>query len=141
MKKTVLFVLMTVFLSTNLYAEELHYHKEMFCLKPDGTPNGEAVVTEFDSIEIFDGDSCIGTDGYIEGSLQSVYASQALHFDIPTQIPSKKIEYDRQRRGLVTVEPISATQIYIYIRQDVGDTHVLMTYDPFTKTTRSTDCY
>ncbi len=141
MKKSILFVLMIIFVSTNLYAEELHYHNEMWCLKPDGTPNGIAAVMEDGSISIFHDEVGFSTDRYIKESLQTVYEEYAIDYGIPTQIPSKRIEYDiEENSGTVIVNPISATQIYIFIMQHGSYTYILMTYDPFTKTTRYTAC-
>lgn len=140
MKKSILFLIMLVFLSTNLYAEELHYHKEMWCLKPDGTPNGR---TEENNgvIDIFDSYGGSSTDEYRTQSLQAAFKAKAEYYGIPAQVPSKKIEYHSEKiSGIVKVEPVSPTQIYMLARMDGGDTQTLMTYNPATKTTRVTTC-
>ncbi len=142
MKKSILFLLMIVFVSTNLYAEELHYHKEMWCLKPDGTPKG---IKKFDE----DGYGRIknkeggdnGYDNYQKESLQTLYTQRAIEYGITTQIPSKKTQYDSEKiAGSVTVEPISNTQIYMSIWQDGGEDHILMTYNPATNIIHETVC-
>lgn len=140
MKQSILFLIMLVFLSTNLYAEELHYHKEMWCLKPDGTPNGR---TEENNgvIDIFDSYGGSSTDEYRTQSLQAAFKAKAEYYGIPAQVPSKKIEYHSEKiSGIVKVEPVSPTQIYMLARMDGGDTQTLMTYNPATKTTRVTTC-
>lgn len=140
MKKSILFLIMLVFLSTNLYAEELHYHKEMWCLKPDGTPNGR---TEENNgvIDIFDSYGGSSTDEYRTQSLQAAFKAKAEYYGIPAQVPSKKIEYHSEKiSGIVVVDPVSPTQIYMLARMDGGDTQTLMTYNPATKTTRVTTC-
>lgn len=140
MKKSILFLIMLLFLSTNLYAEELHYHKEMWCLKPDGTPNG---MTENDNgvIWIFDLEGGSSKDEYRTQSLQAVFKAKAEYYGIPAQIPSKKTEYDSEKiSGTVIVDPVSPTQVYMSSWQDGGDNQILMTYNPATKTTRVTTC-
>ena len=140
MQKFILFLIMLVFLSTNLYAEELHYHENMWCLNPNGTPNG---MTENDNgvIWIFDLEGGSSKDEYRTQSLQTVFEANAEYYGIPAQIPSKKIDYDSEKIPVtVTVEPVSATQIYMYIWQDGGEDSILMTYNPATKTTRVTKC-
>lgn len=133
MKKIILFLIMLVFLSTNLYAEELHYHKDMYCLNPDGTPLGEMER---------DRDAIIIDEDYKKISLQDAFKEQAGYAGIPTQIPSKNIEYNSEKiAGVVTIEPVSSTQVFILESQDGGDTATLMTYNPATKTTRITTCY
>ena len=140
MKKSILFLIMLLFLSTNLYAEELHYHKEMWCLKPDGTPNGR---TEENNgvIDIFDSYGGSSTDEYRTQSLQAAFKAKAEYYGIPAQIPSKKTEYDSEKiSGTVVVDPVSPNQIYMSTWQDGGDNQILMTYNPATKTTRVTTC-
>ncbi len=133
MKKFILFLIMLVFLSTNLYAEELHYHKEMFCLNPDGTPLGEMERAKY---------AIIIDEVYKKASLQEVFKENAGYAGIPTQIPSKKIVYNSEKiAGVVAVEPVSSTQVFMSEGQDGGDTNTLMTYNPATKTTRITTCY
>ena len=108
MKKSILFLLMMIFVSSNLYAEELHYHENMWCLKPDGTPKG---IKKFDE----DGYGRIknkeggdnGYDNYQKESLQTLYKQRAIEFGIPTQIPSKKTQYDSEEiAGTVKVEQV-----------------------------------
>ncbi len=147
MKKTVLLLLMMVFLLTNLYAEEFHYHEDLWCLKPDGTPKGRIVVREDGSINMVDDDGDTSIDRYIKESLQTVYEKKAISRGIPIQIPSTEMEYHYKISdsvaALAIVEPISATQIYMYTWQEgdeAGEDHILMTYDPFTKITRYTAC-
>ncbi len=140
MKKSILFLIMLVFLSTNLYAEELHYHENIWCLKPDGTPNG---MTENDNgvIWIFDLEGGSSKDEYRTQSLQAAFKAKAEYYGIPAQIPSEKTEYDSEKiSGTVIVEPVSPTQIYMSTWQDGGDNQILMTYNPVTKTTRVTTC-
>ena len=77
MKKSILFLILFTFLSVNLYAEELHYHEEMFCLKPDGTPNGETSVQDgVTYITVPDG-AGQSSDEIKKQSLQEVYAQYA----------------------------------------------------------------
>ena len=141
MKKSILFLLMMVFLSTNLYAEELHYHENMWCLKPDGTPNGNIHKNDDGSINIFDKDGTMGYEDYKKASLQEVFKVSAKYCGIPAQIPSKKIDYDSEEiDGIVTVEPVSSNQIYMSTWQEGGEDRILMTYNPATKTTRITTC-
>ena len=141
MKKFILFLIMLVFLSTNLYAEELHYHKEMWCLNPDGTPAGTTRKNDDGSINIFDTDGTMGYEDYKKNSLQEVFKVMAKYCGIPAQIPSKKTDYDSEEiAGIVTVEPVSSNQIYMSTWQDGGEDRILMTYNPATKTTRVTTC-
>ncbi len=144
MKKSILFLLMMVFLSTNLYAEELHYHKEMWCLKPDGTPNG---ITE-----VKDGVTYIyipdaGTDSIDElkkQSLQEVYAFLAKVNGFPKIIPSKKTTYTlRNGTFLIEVEPISKNQVLLIFIEREAPTRepALLTYYPDKHLTRQTFCY
>ena len=142
MQKFILFLIMLVFLSTNIYAEELHYHKEMWCLNPDGTPAGTTRKNDDGSINIFDTDGTMGSEDYKKTSLQEVFKVMAEYYGIPAQIPSKKTDYNSEKIPVtVTVEPVSATQIYMYIQQDGGEDSILMTYNPATKITRVTECY
>ena len=142
MQKFILFLIMLVFLSTNIYAEELHYHKEMWCLNPDGTPAGTTRKNDDGSINIFDTDGTMGSEDYKKTSLQEVFKVMAEYYGIPAQIPSKKTDYNSEKIPVtVTVEPVSATQIYMYIWQDGGEDSILMTYNPATKITRVTECY
>ena len=142
MKKFILLLSMLVFLSTNIYAEELHYHKEMWCLNPDGTPAGTTRKNDDGSINIFDTDGTMGSEDYKKTSLQEVFKVMAEYYGIPAQIPSKKTDYNSEKIPVtVTVEPVSATQIYMYIWQDGGEDSILMTYNPATKITRVTECY
>ena len=142
MQKFILFLIMLVFLSTNIYAEELHYHKEMWCLNPDGTPAGTTRKNDDGSINIFDTDGTMGSEDYKKKSLQEVFKVMAEYYGIPAQIPSKKTDYNSEKIPVtVTVEPVSATQIYMYIQQDGGEDSILMTYNPATKITRVTECY
>ena len=69
MQKFILFLIMLVFLSTNLYAEELHYHENMWCLNPDGTPAGTTRKNDDGSINIFDTDGTMGSEDYKKTSL------------------------------------------------------------------------
>ena len=142
MKKFILLLSMLLFLSTNIYAEELHYHKEMWCLNPDGTPAGTTRKNDDGSINIFDTDGTMGSEDYKKTSLQEVFKVMAEYYGIPAQIPSKKTDYNSEKIPVtVTVEPVSATQIYMYIWQDGGEDSILMTYNPATKITRVTECY
>ena len=142
MQKFILFLIMLVFLSTNLYAEELHYHENMWCLNPDGTPAGTTRKNDDGSINIFDTDGTMGSEDYKKTSLQEVFKVMAEYYGIPAQIPSKKTDYNSEKIPVaVTVEPVSATQIYMYIWQDGGEDSILMTYNPATKITRVTECY
>ena len=142
MKKFILLLSMLLFLSTNIYAEELHYHKEMWCLNPDGTPAGTTRKNDDGSINIFDTDGTMGSEDYKKTSLQEVFKVMAEYYGIPAQIPSKKTDYNSEKIPVtVTVEPVSATQIYMYIQQDGGEDSILMTYNPATKITRVTECY
>ena len=142
MQKFILFLIMLVFLSTNIYAEELHYHKEMWCLNPDGTPAGTTRKNDDGSINIFDTDGTMGSEDYKKTSLQEVFKVMAEYYGIPAQIPSKKTDYNSEKIPVtVTVEPVSATQIYMYIQQDGGEDSILMTYNPATKTTHKTTCF
>ena len=142
MKKSILFLIMFVFLSTNLYAEELHYHENMWCLNPDGTPAGTISKNDDGSIDMLDENGAgLGRGNYKKASLQAVFKVMAEYYGIPAQIPSKKIDYDSEEiAGKVIVEPVSSTQIYMSIWQDGGENHILMTYSPSTKTTRATTC-
>ncbi len=141
MKKSILFLLMMIFLSSNLYAEELHYNENMWCLKTDGTPKGTIHKNDDGSINIFDKDGTMGYEDYKKASLQAVFKVRAEYYGIPAQIPSKKIDYDSEEiAGTVTVEPVSSTQIYMSTWQEGGENHILMTYNPATKTTRATTC-
>ena len=141
MKKVILFLLMMIFLSTNLYAEELYYHKEMWCLKPDGTPKGTIHKNDDGSINIFDKDGTMGYEDYKKASLQAVFKVRAEYYGIPAQIPSKKIDYDSEKiAGTVTVEPVSSTQIYMSTWQEGGEDHILMTYNPATNIIHETVC-
>lgn len=142
MKKSILFLIMFVFLSTNLYAEELHYHENMWCLNPDGTPAGTISKNDDGSIDMLDENGAgLGRENYKKASLQAVFKVMAEYYGIPAQIPSKKIDYDSEEiAGKVIVEPVSSTQIYMSIWQDGGENHILMTYNPSTKTTRATTC-
>lgn len=140
MKKSILFLIMLLILSTNLYAEELHYHKNMWCLKPDGTPNG---MTENDNgvIWIFDLEGGSSKDEYLTQSLQAAFKDNAVYYGIPAQIPSKETEYDSEKiSGTVVVDPVSPNQIYMSTWQEGGENQILMTYNPATKTTRVTTC-
>ena len=142
MQKFILFLIMLVFLSTNLYAEELHYHENMWCLNPDGTPAGTTRKNDDGSINIFDTDGTMGSEDYKKTSLQEVFKVMAEYYGIPAQIPSKKTDYNSEKIPVaVTVEPVSATQIYMYIQQDGGEDSILMTYNPATKTTHKTTCF
>ena len=143
MKKSILFLIMLVFLSTNLYAEELHYHEDMWCLNPDGTPNGTISKNDYGSIDILDDNGAgLGQEYYKKASLQSAYKDEAVEYGIPTQKPSKKTEYDSEKiSGIVKVEPVSSTQIYMSTWQDGGINRILMTYNPATKTTHTTICF
>lgn len=142
MKKVILFLLMMIFVSSNLYAEELHYHKGMWCLNPDNTYAGK---TSFEDsyVSIYnEEDGSSGYDDYQKGSLQTLYRQRAIEFGIPTQIPSKKIVYNSEKiDGTVIVEPISNTQIYMLISQAGGEIAILMTYYPDKHLTRRTFCY
>lgn len=141
MKQSILFLIMLVFLSTNLYAEELHYHKEMWCLNPDGTPAGTTRKNDDGSINIFDTYGTMGYEDYKKNSLQEVFKAKAEYYGIPAQIPSKETEYDSEKiSGTVVVDPVSPNQIYMSTWQDGGDNQILMTYNPATKTTRVTTC-
>lgn len=142
MKKFILFLIMLVFLSTNLYAEELHYHKEMWCLNPDGTPAGTISKNDYGSIDILDENGAgLGREYYKKALLQSAYKDEAVEYGIPAQIPSKKTEYNSEEiAGIVTVEPVSSNQIYMSTWQDGGEDRILMTYNPATKMTRVTTC-
>ena len=142
MKKSILFLFMLVFLSTNLYAEELHYYENMWCLNPDGTPAGTISKNDDGSIDMLDENGAgLGRENYKKASLQEVFKVMAEYYGIPAQIPSKKTEYDSEEiAGKVIVEPVSSTQIYMSIWQDGGENHILMTYNPATKTTRATTC-
>lgn len=142
MKKIILFSIMLVFLSTNLYAEELHYHENMWCLNPDGTPAGTISKNDDGSIDMLDENGAeIGYENYKKASLQEVFKVRAEYYGIPAQIPSKKTDYDSEEiSGEVTVEPVSSNQIYMSTWQDGGEKHILMTYNPATKTTRATTC-
>ena len=133
---------MLVFLSTNLYAEELHYHKEMWCLNPDGTPAGTISKNDYGSIDILDENGAgLGREYYKKALLQSAYKDEAVEYGIPAQIPSKKTEYNSEEiAGIVTVEPVSSNQIYMSTWQDGGEDRILMTYNPATKMTRVTTC-
>ena len=84
MKKFILFLIMLVFLSTNLYAEELHYHKEMWCLNPDGTPAGTISKNDDGSIYMLDENGAeIGYENYKKASLQEVFKVRAEYYGIP----------------------------------------------------------
>ena len=143
MKKFILFLIMLVFLSTNLYAEELHYHKEMWCLNPDGTPAGTISKNDYGSIDILDENGAgLGREYYKKALLQSAYKDEAVEYGIPAQIPSKKTEYNSEEiAGKVTVEPVSSNQIYMPIWMEGGEDRILMTYNPATKTTHKTICF
>lgn len=143
MKKFILFLIMLVFLSTNIYAEELHYHKEMWCLNPDGTPAGTISKNDYGSIDILDENGTgLGREYYKKTSLQSAYKDEAVEYGIPAQIPSKKTKYKSEEiAGTVTVEPVSSTQIYMSIWMEGGEDSILMTYNPATKTTHKTICF
>ncbi len=143
MKKFILLLSMLLFLSTNIYAEELHYHKEMWCLNPDGTPAGTISKNDYGSIDILDENGAgLGSEDYKKTSLQEVFKVIAEYYGIPAQIPSKKTDYNSEKIPVtVTVEPVSATQIYMYIQQDGGEDSILMTYNPATKTTHKTTCF
>ena len=142
MKQSILFLIMLLFLSTNLYAEELHYHKDMWCLNPDGTPKVAISKNDDGSIYMLREDGAIvGYEYYKKVSLQAVFKAKAEYYGIPAQIPSKKTEYDSEKiSGTVIVEPVSPTQIYMYSWQEGAEAHILMTYNPATKTTRETTC-
>ena len=84
----------------------------------------------------------LGQEYYKKASLQSAYKDEAVEYGIPTQIPSKKTEYDSEKiSGIVKVEPVSSTQIYMSTWQDGGINRILMTYNPATKTTHTTICF
>lgn len=142
MKKFILFLIMLVFLSTNLYAEELHYHENMWCLNPDGTPAGTISKLDNGGISMLDENGAeLGYENYKKTSLQEVFKVRAEYYGIPAQIPSKKKDYDSEEiAGTVTVEPVSSTQIYMSTWQEGGENHILMTYNPATKITRATTC-
>lgn len=135
-------LLLVFFLSTSLYAQELHYHKNMWCLKPDGTPNGN-IHKENGYISMFDeSDASGGTDRYVNQSLKEAFTQEAIEYGIPQTIPLKNITYRSEKiSGSVTIEPISQNQIYIGTYQDGGEMAVLLTYYPDRKQTRKTFCY
>lgn len=143
MKKSILFLLMIVFVSTNLYAEELHYHNEMFCLKQDGTPNGRtAVVDGITYIDVPDG-AGQSMDRIINKPLKEVYAEIAGYNGLPATIPSKKTEYTLRKGALVIeVEPLSKNQVLIITTHVEASTvePTLLTYNPYKNVTRKTDC-
>lgn len=91
MKKSILFLIMFVFLSTNLYAEELHYHENMWCLNPDGTPAGTISKNDDGSIDMLDENGAgLGRENYKKASLQAVFKVMAEYYGIPAQIHLKK---------------------------------------------------
>lgn len=143
MNKSILFLVMFIFLSVNLYAEELHYHEEMFCLKPDGTPNGEtSVVDGVTYITVPDG-AGQSSDEMKKQSLQEVYAQIAKYNKLPEKIPSKKTTYNLHDGALViNVEPVSKTQVLItfFHREASSYEPMLLTYYPDKKITRETYC-
>ncbi len=70
----------------------------MYCLNPDGTPLGEMERNR---------DAIIIDEDYKKISLQEAFKEQAGYAGIPTQIPSKNIEYNSEKiAGIVTVEPL-----------------------------------
>ena len=143
MNKSILFLVMFILISANLYAEELHYHEEMFCLKPDGTPNGETSVQDgVTYITVPDG-AGQSSDEMKKQSLQEVYAQYAKFNEFPTEIPSKKTTYNLHDGALVIeVEPVSKTQVLITFFHREASTRepVLLTYYPDKKITRETYC-
>lgn len=143
MKKSILFLILFTFISVNLYAEELHYHEEMFCLKPDGTPNGETSVQDgVTYITVPDG-AGQSSDEIKKQSLQEVYAQIAKYNKFPEKIPSKKTTYNLHGGALIIeVEPVSKTQVLITFFHREASTRepTLLTYYPDKKITRQTDC-
>lgn len=141
MKKSILLVMM-ILLSSHLHAEELHYHKGMWCLKSDGSPKGR-VTQEEGYISIFnENDATGGTDRYTNQSLQEAFIEQAIKQGIPKTIPLKKVVYKSEKiGGEVTIEPISKNQVYIGTWQDGNETANLLTYYSDKKQTRKTFCY
>lgn len=143
MNKSILFLVMFILLSANLYAEELHYHEEMFCLKPDGTPNGETSVKDgVTYINVPDG-AGQSSDELKKQSLQEVYAQIAKYNKLPEKIPSKKTTYNLHDGALViNVEPVSKTQVLItfFHREAPSYEPMLLTYYPDKKITRETYC-
>ena len=136
-------LVMFILISANLYAEELHYHGKMFCLKPDGTPNGETYVKDgITYITILDG-AMQSSDEIKKQSLQKVYAQIAKYHELPTEIPSKKTTYNLHDGALViNVEPVSKTQVLItfFHRGAPSYEPMLLTYYPDKKITRKTYC-
>ncbi len=135
-------VFVMILLLSYLYAEELHYHKGMWCLNPDGSPRGE-ITQEEGYISMFnESDATGGTTRYTYESLQEAFMEEAIEYGIPQTIPLKKVVYESEKiAGKVTVEPISKTQIYIGTWQDGGEMANLLTYYPDKKQTKKTFCY
>lgn len=145
MKKSILFLLMMIFLSSNLYAEELHYHKNMWCLKPDGTPNGRTEVKDGVTYIYLPPDAGVGSEDELKKqSLQEVYAEIAEAYRLPKRIPIGKTTYMFHDGALIIdVETISKNQVLlIFFEQEAPASRpALLTYYPYKHLTRQTFCY